>query len=94
MIKIMDEHARAIKAIHDKDYSIVKKDFNDWIRKDPKFFLEKLSLMLETDRQEMLNFFSNNNAYELMDSSVKSLPKKTRVLTKAAALSIIKKYKN
>ncbi len=98
----MSDPYPAIKTIHHKDFnhivdqelSITGKDFNQWIRKDPEYFLERLSFLFEKSPQEALAFFSEEQGNKIINDSIKKLPKKSRNLTRAAALNIIKRYKN
>jgi len=90
-----------IKAIQNRKYSLVEKDFNEWIKKDPKTFLQKISDLMETTKSNesqyidnIAEFFQEKTGKEIIERSISSLPAKSRQLTKAAAYTIIKKYKN
>ena len=84
----------AIKAISHGEYQLVRKDFELWLNKDPRFFLEKLSGMFKSDSQTVLEFFYDEKGQTLLEESIRSLPTRSRNLTKAAARTIINRYKN
>lgn len=90
-----------IKAIQNQKYSLVEKDFNEWIKKDPEVFLQKIADLMEVTKSEknqylnnITSFFRETTGKEIIERSTSLLPQKKRQLTKAAAYTIIKKYTN